>query len=370
MVWLNGVAVLCFYLLADALCSLQELDTMWGHVDALQQHLRVAVHELEMSQVRAIKGKIRVKRIQALYTQELDRCQIESTRRLKEAEQASLTIEADARALIRNLSQQLTESREQLTLERVEQQAMRRELLASHQLLNESMTAEGLQLVEPAVIFRPKLIVTAQDSGSASSSVRLTVSCEPTSIRTPEPSTQLQGGSETHGLEMSRALQASQVADQLLADLQEPVELPPQPTPVSPSPEPQPQPEPELEPGPMPVGPPGPEWNGDIPVGPPDGDAVVVAIGPGGMSRLTIQSYREKLNSGSGWFRAQSAGARLVVEGLEPQCVKLAIRFLEGRQVELQDTLQCGGVLLAAEQLKIPALRMLGVKFMEEQLGA
>jgi len=88
------------------------------------------------------------------------------------------------------------------------------------------------------------------------------------------------------------------------------------------------------------------------------------------MSRLTIQSYREKLNSGSGWFRAQSAGARLVVEGLEPQCVKLAIRFLEGRQVELQDTLQCGGVLLAAEQLKIPALRMLGVKFMEEQLGA
>jgi len=119
---------------------------------------------------------------------------------------------------------------------------MRRELLASHQLLNESMTAEGLQLVEPAVIFRPKLIVTAQDSGSASSSVRLTVSCEPTSIRTPEPSTQLQGGSETHGLEMSRALQASQVADQLLADLQEPVELPPQPTPVSPSPEPQPQP--------------------------------------------------------------------------------------------------------------------------------
>lgn len=119
MVWLNGVAVLCFCLLADALCSLQELDTMWGHVDALQQHLRVAVHELEMSQVRAIKGKIRVKRIQALYTQELDRCQIESTRRLKEAEEASLTIEADARALIRNLSQQLTESREQLTLERV-----------------------------------------------------------------------------------------------------------------------------------------------------------------------------------------------------------------------------------------------------------
>jgi len=94
------------------------------------------------------------------------------------------------------------------------------------------------------------------------------------------------------------------------------------------------------------------------------------------MSKLTIQSYREKLNSGSGWFRAQSAGARLVVEGLEPQCVELAIRFaatgciydaytlslttirfLGGRQVELQDTLQCGGVLLAAEQLKIPALR-------------
>ena len=37
-------------------------------------------------------------------------------------------------------------------------------------------------------------------------------------------------------------------------------------------------PEPELEPGPMPVGPLGPEWNGDIPVGPPDGDAVVVAV--------------------------------------------------------------------------------------------
>ena len=36
------------------------------------------------------------------------------------------------------------------------------------------------------------------------------------------------------------------VADQLLADLQEPVELPPVPTPVSPSPEPQPQPQPGI----------------------------------------------------------------------------------------------------------------------------
>ena len=128
-----------------------------------------------------------------------------------------------------------------------------------------------------------------------------------------------------------------EVADQLLAEMEDPVSD-----------------EPRI---------PSPSHN--IPP-PRDPDCQVTAIGEG--QRLRISTRRADLDKGSAWFKAEPRGD-IEVHGLQPQCVELAIRFLESEELQIHDTLQCGGLLLVAEQLKIPALRYLCVEFMEASLG-
>merc|ERR1711871_571141 len=244
---------------------------------------------------------------------------------MREADETRLSIEADARAVIRQLSLRLTERGEELEQERAEQKVLRRELLETQQLLSEKMVTTGLELVPPAPPRQPMLTVVPSEVSVGTSNPapggnrpRLSVSCVE-----PSKSIPIHSPTDEDNAAGVRALQCSQVADQLLAELED------QEVPVA-------QPSGPLQP--------------QIPISAPlDVDCEVIAIGEG--QRLRIKARRADLNKGSGWFRGQAQGA-IEVHGLQPQCVELAIRFLESEELQIQDTLQCGGLLLVAEQLK------------------